>query len=196
MNEMKTKMNEKKEILSQPELLRISPVGVKLSTISFLLVLIAICLYSLLFYAAVQAVPQNSLSETQYHALLTIVIIFGAGIAILAVYALVTKKQQPLIFTTIGIVGIDKYAIKYGELESYGWQQCNNFLASGQLSGQLQTTIRLYSKSKSWLKPTYIDRFGNSIFGNFGYFFDDIQMKAANEILSSYGVRLILDTEP
>jgi len=186
-------MNEKTEILSQPELLRITPLGVKLSTISFLLSLMAICLYSLLFYAAVQAIPQNSFSETQYHALLTIVIIVGAGIAILTVYALVTKKQQPLIFTTIGIVGIDKYAIKYSELESYGWQQCNNFLASGKLSGQLQTTIRLYPKSKSWLKPTYIDRFGNSIFGNFGYFFDENQTKTANELFTRFGVKMISD---
>jgi len=193
---MKTKMNEITEILSQPELLRVTPVGVKLSTITFLLALIAIYMYSLLFYAVIQAIPKNSINEAQYHALIVIVITFGVGIAVLTVYALVTKKKQPLVFTTIGMVGIGKYAVKYNELECYGWQKCNKFMASGQFLGRLQTTIRLYPKSKSWLKPTFVDRFGNSIFGNFGYFFDDIQMKSANEILTRYGVRLVPDSEP
>src|SRR5512133_3738442 len=100
---MKTKMNAESEILSQPELLRITPVGVKLSIITVLSALIAIYLYSLLFYSGIQAIPKNSMSETQYHALLAIVIAFGTGIAILTGYALVTKKKQPLLFTTVGI---------------------------------------------------------------------------------------------
>lgn len=190
---MKTKKDEIAEILSQPELLRITPVGAKLSIITILSSLIIIYLYSLLFYSAIQAIPKNSMSETQYYALLAIVITFGTGIAILTAYALFAKKKEPLIFTTIGIVGIGKYALKYNELECYGWQRCNNFIASGQLSGRLQTTIRLYPKSKSWLKPTYIDRFGNSIFGNFGYFFDENQTKTANELFTRFGVRMIPD---
>jgi hypothetical protein len=187
--------SKKEEILSQPEILRVTPVGAKLSVITFLLALISIYLYSQLFYSAVQAIPKKSMSQTQYYALIAAVLIIGTGIAILTVYALITKKKQPLIFTTIGMVGIGKYAINYSELDCYGWQKCNDFVASGQLSGRLQTTIRIYPKSKSWLQPTYIDRFGNSIFGNFGYFFDDTQMKSANEILTRYGVSLISDSE-
>jgi hypothetical protein len=190
---MKTKMSAKSEILSQPELLRVTPVGVKLSAITILSAFIAIYLYSWLFYAAIQAIPRSS---THYHALLATVLIVGAGIAVSTVYALVTKKKQQLIFTSIGMIGIGNYAIKYSELDCYDWQQCTKFMSTGQLSDRLQATIRLHPKSKSWLKPTYIDRFGNSIFGNFGYFFDDIQMKSANEILTRSGVRLITDTKP
>lgn len=193
---MKTKKDEIAEILSLPELLLITPVGAKLSIITILSSLIIIYLYSLLFCGSIQAISKDSMSETKYYTLLAIVITLGTVIAILTAYALVTKKEVPLIFTPIGIVVIGKCALKYIELEGYGWQRCNNFIATGQLSGHLQTTIRLYPKSKSWLKPTYIDRFGNSIFGNFGYFFDEVQMKSANEILSRYGVRLIPDSEP
>lgn len=102
------------------------------------------------------------------------------GFLCVAAIILLLNSIKPLIFTSVGISGIYLMAIKYEQLDGYDWESIKGFDSSKQ-------TLALLPKGV-FSVMSYRDRLGNSIFGTYGYFFSNSQLKAAEEILEKAGV--------
>ncbi|MBT0654097.1 hypothetical protein KI810_13605 [Geobacter luticola] len=92
-------------------------------------------------------------------------------------FAIALSSRQPLIFTSVGITGCALMAIKYEQLDGYNWEKWENS----------KTTLILLPKG-IFSEGSCRSRTGESTFGAYGYFFDNEQIRTAEEILEKAGV--------
>lgn len=174
-------LKKRKEILTEPELLRIS-IGttnnVKTPKILLCLLLSAyISVYLFVMYNAFKTINDLSLDKS-FNVFAFIFITLGfigfAGVVIIA------SSKQPLIFTSVGIVGKALIAIKYEQLDGYNWENSKEF-------GSTKKTLALLPKGV-FRGMFYRDKLGNSIFETYGYHFDNSQIRTAEEVFEKAGV--------
>lgn len=81
------------------------------------------------------------------------------------------------------MVGKALIAIKYEQLDGYNWENSSEF-------GCTKKTLALLPKGL-FSEMFYRNKFGNSIFETYGYYFDNSQIRTAEEIFEKAGVVMV-----
>lgn len=172
---------KRNEILAEPELLRIgigTTNSVKTPKAMYLLPLLAyIAVYSYVLHSVFQTLSDLSQDKSQYifsFVVITLVFVSFAGFIVIA------SSKKPLIFTKVGMVGKALIAIKYEQLDGYNWENSTEF-------GSTKKSLALLPKGV-FSEINYRDKLGNSILETYGYYFDNSQIRAAEDIFEKAGV--------
>lgn len=103
------------------------------------------------------------------------------------------KKIVSLVFTKVGIADTGLFAMKYEQLGSYNWTRCNAFFATGQAKKADRVTLFLTANRGLFKSAGLVTNFGTPILASYGYFFNDSQIKCAEEILNQVGIMKLSD---
>lgn len=186
-----TRMHRK--ILTAPALLEIDADVMKLSVITkSLLVFVLALLYSMFMFGSIHTIITKTMHDKKVFIFCFITLAIFFSIVLFVLIKLIFKdKRDPLVFTENGITGAGFINTTYDQIDTYTWQNCRGILATGQRSKQAKKTLMLTGKDNFLRTAVYRDRFGNSIFSNNGYFFDNNQIKCVEEIFSRFGINKI-----
>ncbi len=184
-----------RDILAAPELMRVDAMGMKLSILTkSLLTFTLVLLYSMFMYGSIRTIITGSIHDKDTFIKAFAILAVFATVAVCALIPLIFKdRRNPLIFTQIGIVGPGLFNVRYENIGSYGWEICKGILATGQASKEKKATLRLTGSSGLFSGLAFVDRFGNSIYGNYGYFFTDTQIVQTEEIMNERGIEKVPD---
>jgi hypothetical protein len=124
-----------------------------------------------------QTLSDLSQEKSQYifsFIVITLVFVSFAGFIVIA------ASKKPLIFTKVGMVGKALIAIKFEQLDGYNWENSTKF-------GSTKKSLALLPKGV-FSEMNYRDKLGNSILETYGYYFDNSQIRTAEEIFEKAGV--------
>jgi hypothetical protein len=188
-------MKNRREILAATELLRVDAEGMKLSIVTKSLLAFTLTLfYSMFMYGTIRTIITGTMHDRTALIMAFVVLAVLATVALVVLIPVIFKdKIRTLIFTQKGILGPGLFNVKYEDIETYGWEICKGILATGQASKEKKITLRLTSNKGPFSAPALFDNFGNSIFGNYGYFFTTNQILQAEEILNERSIMKIPD---
>ncbi len=102
---------------------------------------------------------------------------------------IIKDKRTPLIFTELGIVGTAFFNVKYEDIRSYGWENCDQSLALGQETRHTKVTLALTSNKGLFPELSYKNRFGGSVLGVYCYFFSPSQIEKVETIFKTHGIK-------
>lgn len=169
---------KRKRIQAEPELLRVEVEGPKSAVVSRPLMVILSFAYALFYLFAMNYVFNTYADDNSFRIFASIFITLS--FVCIAVLVIVSSSRKPLIFTSIGIVGRALMAIKYEQLDGYNWERCKGLNSS-------KTTLVLLPKG-IFSEGEFRSYQGMSIFEFYGYFFNNEQIRTAEEILEKAGV--------
>ena len=172
----------RREILAAPELLRINAEGM-----SERAKLLFSALLTLLYATFLIGTSRIISSKTEMISFFIFALIFTV-IYVPTMKQIFNKKISSLVFTQIGIADTGLFSAKYEKIGSYRWAIDSGVFATGQRSKEVRKTLMLRGKGGLFPEADFKDRFGNSIIGNYGYFFDNAQIQKVEEIFNGLGI--------
>lgn len=169
---------KRQRILAEPELLRVEVEGSKIAVVSRPLLIVLSLAYVLFYLFAMNWVFITYADNNSLRIFASIFITLS--FVCIAVLVIVLSSRQPLIFTSIGIVGRALLAVTYEQLDGYNWERCKGLNSS-------KTTLVLLPKG-IFREGEFRSYQGMSIFESYEYFFSNEHIRTAEEILEKAGV--------
>jgi hypothetical protein len=177
----------RREILAEPELLRINAEGVG-KRAKFLFGALLTLLYATFMIGTFRIISSKSEMTSFFIFALIFTVIY-----LPTMKQILNKKIVSLVFTRIGIADTGLFAVKYDKLGGYRWEKSSGVIATGQASKNDEITLFLSANSGLFPEAAFVTRFGGSVLASYGYFFNADQIKCAEEILNSFGINKLPD---
>jgi len=174
-----SKTKKRREILAAPELLRIEPEMIKMSSLIILLASVVVTLLCFMVLPGMIFGRFDSIFIPFIGAVITVIFI-------LVIARIVQSSRKSLLFTQVGIAGAGMFYARYDELGTYQWE---NYRGVFSIPNIAKKTLLITSNKGMFRDFAYTARGGGSILGAYGYFFDIDQIKSAEKILDGFGVR-------
>ena len=188
---------KRREILAATELLKVEAEGMKLSTLTkVLMVGILTLLYGMFIGGSVNNIVNHRYryDDAFISIFVTASVIATIGYAA-ATLLIIKKKRSSLVFTEAGIAGNALITAKYEDLGGYTWESSSGFLSTGQASKEKKKTLFI-TANKGWFPEVrYATRFGTSVLASFGYYFNSDEVKKVEEIMANRGIKRLQDRE-